>query len=163
MNNVTKIVKKITLSDQDIEVAKDTLRESKMGTDRKTLRRVLGDLAVVKMLEKNGDQLHVSRPIEHFVYIPTKGNIAQFHKWVLAQGYTVIGLNRAKDSKVCISFEHIGCANLSAVISHTIPINRASRRAGGQYDGWGTFLEFETEDGFDNCPLVTEQQGAKQS
>jgi regulator of RNase E activity RraB len=162
MNNTKTVAKKIILSDSDIELARATLRESKIGADHKTLNQVLRDLSVVKTLTQSGDQLNVARSIDHFVYIQKKGNIAQFHNWAIEKGYVVVGVNQAKGPEVCISFTHIGSTKLSEIILHTIPIHRASKKAGGKYDGWGTYLQFKSEDDFDECHLVNEQQSGAQ-
>ncbi|MGX2032457.1 MULTISPECIES: DUF695 domain-containing protein [Methylocaldum] len=91
-------------------------------------------------LERNGDRLEKERPIEHWVYFPDSDSRQKFSSHAATLGYTTVALiePESDQNSYGIRLSCIGVPSIANIDDLTIPLFRAARDYGGEYDGWET-------------------------
>ncbi len=98
--------------------------------------QVILDLKVLAQLEKRGDDLSVSRRINHWAYFPSRSAAEEFSKWARDEAYDSIALDSSDDGQFCLQFSHEGTVRLEDITRHTIALRRKASALEGDYDGW---------------------------
>ena len=93
-----------------------------------------------EVLEKNGDKLAAARPIDHWAYFPKPGLRQAFVEEALALGYDVAEWidSESEGEKYGVRLSAVGLPSLELIDELTLPLFRAARAHGGEYDGWET-------------------------
>ena len=105
-------------------------------------RQVISDLKVINSLTENGDVRSAIRPIDHWSYFGKKAAANEFAEWAEAEGFTIIGITKEKQSlfssRWLVSTQKESDTELGSVTTQTIAHNRKANELGGEYDGWET-------------------------
>lgn len=100
--------------------------------------QVIKDIGVIENLQSHGDDGHMPRRVDHWVYFKTKADAADFIIWAENDRYTEEP-DKSGDIEgrgYCVRLYHEGTCRLPDITSHTIALNRKAMECGGEYDGW---------------------------
>jgi hypothetical protein len=100
--------------------------------------QVILDLRVLEHSEKRGDNLTLSRRIDHWAYFPSRGVAEEFSQWLEGEAYVSVTLHPSDDDRICVHFSHEGSLRLEDITRHTIALRRKASELKGEYDGWET-------------------------
>ena len=91
-------------------------------------------------LKSKGDTLETERLIEHWAYFPDLTSRAAFLKEVTKLGYTAAASIEPESpgDRYGVRLSCVGVPSTSNIDSLTLPLFRAARNHGGEYDGWET-------------------------
>lgn len=95
---------------------------------------------VCESLQKQGDKLAEEREIDHWAYFPDEGARARFIDHIVGLGFTVRELmtHEEDEGRVGVQFFRIDLPSFQTIDNVTLPLHRAAKEAGGDYDGWET-------------------------
>lgn len=92
-----------------------------------------------EVLEKQGDPLDRERPIDHWAYFPDRQSRDAFNAEAEALGYRIEELIEPEGGHGCgVRLSSHGRPSLQEIDDLTLPLFRAARAHGGEYDGWET-------------------------
>ena len=93
-----------------------------------------------EVLEKRGDSLEQPRPINHWAYFPTPESRRAFVTEASTLGYQLEELidPEGRDESFGARLSCIGRPSPGEIDDLTLPLFRAARSYGGDYDGWET-------------------------
>ena len=93
-----------------------------------------------EVLEKNGDKLTTARPVDHWAYFPNPELRRAFVQDAQALGYDVAEWidSTSADERCGVRLSAVGLPSLDTIDELTLPLFRAARARGGEYDGWET-------------------------
>lgn len=91
-------------------------------------------------LERNGDALEKERPIEHWIYFPDAISRKSFLETVAELGYATEEMiePESKEDMYGVRLSCIGVPSIDNIDYITLPLYRAAKDHGGNYDGWET-------------------------
>lgn len=90
------------------------------------------------VLERQGDRLDQERPIDHWAYFPEPDSRHAFIAEAKALGYIIQELIEPEDKQRSygVRLSSVGRPSLHEIDDLTLPLFRAARAHGGEYDGW---------------------------
>ena len=123
-------------SDPDWNTYFETLSPSDEDRERIQNRRTCA------ALQAQGDRLETPRPIEHWAYFRKSKPRQAFIDQATALGYRIDELidPEEKGEPYAVRLCCDGIPSLRGIDEITLPLFRAARECGGQYDGWETQL-----------------------
>jgi hypothetical protein len=122
-----------TRNDQGWTTYSDFLHPSEEDRERIQNRRTC------EVLEKRGDHLDRERPIDHWAYFPDRQSRDAFNAEAETLGYRIEGLIEPEgDHGYGSRLSSLGRPSLHEIDDQTVPLFRAARAHGGEYDGWET-------------------------
>jgi hypothetical protein len=97
---------------------------------------------VCESLQKNGDALSEPREIDHWAYFPDDNSRARFLSAITPLGFEVRELKQPNEDAGTfgIQFVRVDLPSFENIDSITLPLYRAAIEAGGDYDGWETYV-----------------------
>jgi hypothetical protein len=99
-------------------------------------RQHLSNRSVVENLIEYGDRLDEPRLIDHLAVFADRKGCAAFIELVKSQGYVVQDDPKiTEDNEVRLTFSRVD--QPSRIDNVTLPLFKAAKNYGGQYDGWG--------------------------
>ena len=90
----------------------------------------------VEALEENGDDLTTPREIDHFVYFEDFDGMTRFEKQADQLGFRVRHHVETDDGRPGLQVYRIDIPSFERIDAITLPLYRAAREVGGEYDGW---------------------------
>jgi uncharacterized protein (TIGR01619 family) len=91
-------------------------------------------------LEKSGESFSKEREIEHWAYFPSMESRASFVEKATKLGYSLAEMYApdSADNRYCARMSCIGIPSPQNIDALTLPLFRAAKECGGNYDGWET-------------------------
>lgn len=94
---------------------------------------------VIRMMQEQGDEQHIPRPISHFFHFANEDDRAALRKEALSQGYTLVqeGMNEKKlETPYSLVISKVEPLEEEAVHSSTLVLFQLAEAHNGTYDGW---------------------------
>jgi uncharacterized protein (TIGR01619 family) len=102
------------------------------------------NLGVVDSLQKNGDDLSISRMVDHGAYFPSAEKREAFKAEIQKNGFQIADESYADDGRdlpYWIEFRQVSSVEWKTMNNITIPLFRLAKQFQGEYDGWGTQVQ----------------------
>lgn len=96
---------------------------------------------VVSVLEHHGDDISVSRWIDHRAYLPDQGAVDALRAYLVEHHFTIAAEPEADTESIGLDFKRVD--RPAAIDTIVLPLFDLITKIGGNYDGWGC----EVEDG----------------
>ncbi|HLQ18080.1 MAG TPA: ribonuclease E inhibitor RraB [Tabrizicola sp.] len=105
-------------------------------------KRVLDDQMVLRQLAESGDVAEKSRRVDHWAYFPSREAAESFAAVVATNGFEEISIEEQSGQTLpfLVKSSHTGTMVPEDILQRTQFQDRTARDAGGQYDGWETFV-----------------------
>lgn len=94
---------------------------------------------VLRMMEEQGDEQHIPRPISHFVHFASEADRAAFREAIEAQGYTLereAHDDKSPDAPYGLVISKVEVLNEETVHAATLALFQLAETHKGTYDGW---------------------------
>ncbi|WP_299700948.1 DUF695 domain-containing protein [uncultured Pontibacter sp.] len=94
---------------------------------------------VMRMMQEQGDEQHIPRPISHFFYLASEADRTALRKEVEAQGYTLVqeGENeKSPEAPYSLVVSKVETLDEEAVHASTLALYQLAEAHNGVYDGW---------------------------
>jgi len=90
----------------------------------------------VEALEENGDDLATPREIDHYVFFDDLDSLTRFEKQADQLGFRVRNHVETEEGRPGLQVFRIDIPSFARIDEITLPLYRAARDCGGDYDGW---------------------------
>jgi hypothetical protein len=105
--------------------------------DAQTMREI-ADLQLVDLLESKGDALTTPRPVEHFVFFPSRAAAERFGREARAYGFEV-ALDDGETTRPAVAVvTREDPVDFESIHEVTTLLSELADAQGGEYDGWET-------------------------
>jgi uncharacterized protein (TIGR01619 family) len=94
---------------------------------------------VIRMMQEQGDEQHIPRPVSHFFYFGAESDRAAFRSKVEKMGYTLVqeGLNeKSPDAPYSLVISKVDSLDDETVHTATLILGQLAATYNGTYDGW---------------------------
>jgi Family of unknown function (DUF695)/Regulator of ribonuclease activity B len=105
-----------------------------------TVRDFMENQEILMALERAGDKLVRSRPIEHFAYFKTEADRTCFSSYVLKKGFRITKKNNSggAGAPLLLQFSRIDKPQVNIISRITLELRRQATKCNGEYDAWET-------------------------
>jgi regulator of RNase E activity RraB len=90
----------------------------------------------VEALQDNGDDLATPREIDHFIYFDDHDGLTRFEQQAEGLGFRLRHHVQTEEGRPGLQVYRIDIPSFERIDQVTLPLYRAARECGGQYDGW---------------------------
>lgn len=90
----------------------------------------------VETLEENGDDLATPREIDHYIYFDDLDSLTRFEKQADQLGFRVRNHVETEEGRPGLQVFRVDIPSFERIDDITLPLYRAARDCGGDYDGW---------------------------
>jgi uncharacterized protein (TIGR01619 family) len=94
---------------------------------------------VMRMMQEQGDEQHIPRPISHFFYFANEADRTALRKEVEGQGYTLVqeGVNeKSPEAPYSLVISKVEALDEETVHTSTLALYQLAETHNGIYDGW---------------------------
>ena len=94
---------------------------------------------VISMMQEQGDEQHIPRPVSHFFYFASEADRAAFRNRVEQEGYTLISENmneKNPETPYSLVISKVESLADEAVHTTTLQLGQLADEFNGTYDGW---------------------------
>ena len=94
---------------------------------------------IIRLMQEQGDQEHIPRPVSHFLYFATTDDRAAFRKRAEEEGYTFVSENEnEKNPEAPYSLVISRMETMASETMHTVTLElwQLAEEFNGSYDGW---------------------------
>ncbi|MCX6319697.1 MAG: DUF695 domain-containing protein [Bacteroidetes bacterium] len=105
-----------------------------------TIRDFMDNQKILMALERAGDKLLRSRPIEHFAYFKSEADRTCFSSFVLKKGFRITKKDNSggAGAPLLLQFSRIDKPQVNIISRITIELRRQAAKCNGEYDAWET-------------------------
>jgi uncharacterized protein (TIGR01619 family) len=103
-------------------------------------QRLIWDKSVLMQLADAGDIATMMRPVDHWVYFPTKAAAEMFAAWAREAGFQNIAIEKRDELPLqfLVRSQHDGTMIPEDIFGRIREQDQKARALGGKYDGWET-------------------------
>jgi hypothetical protein len=105
-------------------------------------REYMSNSKVLEKLTEAGDQLEKPRPVDHWLYFPSKEDRDAFIKYSKIKGFKIVETVLTSDPKFPyqLHISKVDLVDIRSICKITLELRRKAKELKGFYDGWETVL-----------------------